>query len=276
MPIKTETSTDREKRGKLLLLAAFTALSLFISKIIQTDTLVVASRVYLNALIYFVIVFVGLLWSFNLQIKKKSLITLIQPALFVFSQELFVEFFFFQKFSRIYEAFILLGLVVVFFFINYFSFLSANIFNVSLFKKIPLLQVARTVSNIISVFMMYFITFSFLLSDFNVYILLGSLFLFYLLISLLNYVNNGIEEEGELFRKTFITTLIPFMLFSGVFLSGNVHEVISVIPVIGYFLTVGVATRESFVKVDSRSVAIQILVLVFAFFAVLVLNIFDM
>lgn len=276
MPIKTETSTDREKRGKLLLLAAFTALSLFISKIIQTDTLVVASRVYLNALIYFVIVFVGLLWSFNLQIKKKSLITLIQPALFVFSQELFVEFFFFQKFSRIYEAFILLGLVVVFFFINYFSFLSANIFNVSLFKKIPLLQVARTVSNIISVFMMYFITFSFLLSDFNVYILLGSLFLFYLLISLLNYVNNGIEEEGELFRKTFITTLIPFMLFSGVFLSGNVHEVISVIPVVGYFLTVGVATRESFVKVDSRSVAIQILVLVFAFFAVLVLNIFDM
>lgn len=276
MPIKTETSTDREKRGKLLLLAAFTALSLFISKIIQTDTLVVASRVYLNALIYFVIVFVGLLWSFNLQIKKKSLITLIQPALFVFSQELFVEFFFFQKFSRIYEAFILLGLVVVFFFINYFSFLSANIFNVSLFKKIPLLQVARTVSNIISVFMMYFITFSFLLSDFNVYILLGSLFLFYLLISLLNYVNNGIEEEGELFRKTFITTLIPFMLFSGVFLSGNVHEMISVIPVVGYFLTVGVATRESFVKVDSRSVAIQILVLVFAFFAVLVLNIFDM
>lgn len=276
MPIKTETSTDREKRGKLLLLAAFTALSLFISKIIQTDTLVVASRVYLNALIYFVIVFVGLLWSFNLQIKKKSLITLIQPALFVFSQELFVEFFFFQKFSRIYEAFILLGLVVVFFFINYFSFLSANIFNVSLFKKIPLLQVARTVSNIISVFMMYFITFSFLLSDFNVYILLGSLFLFYLLISLLNYVNNGIEEEGELFRKTFITTLIPFMLFSGVFLSGNVHEVISVIPVVGYFLTVSVATRESFVKVDSRSVAIQILVLVFAFFAVLVLNIFDM
>ena len=114
MPIKTETSTDREKRGKLLLLAAFTALSLFISKIIQTDTLVVASRVYLNALIYFVIVFVGLLWSFNLQIKKKSLITLIQPALFVFSQELFVEFFFFQKFSRIYEAFILLGLIVVF------------------------------------------------------------------------------------------------------------------------------------------------------------------
>lgn len=276
MPIKTETSTDREKRGKLLLLAAFTALSLFISKIIQTDTLVVASRVYLNALIYFVIVFVGLLWSFNLQIKKKSLITLIQPALFVFSQELFVEFFFFQKFSRIYEAFILLGLVVVFFFINYFSFLSANIFNVSLFKKIPLLQVARTVSNIISVFMMYFITFSFLLSDFNVYILLGSLFLFYLLISLLNYVNNGIDEEGELFRKTFITTLIPFMLFSGVFLSGNVHEVISVIPVVGYFLTVSVATRESFVKVDSRSVAIQILVLVFAFFAVLVLNIFDM
>lgn len=276
MPIKTETSTDREKRGKLLLLAAFIAISLFIAKIIQTDTRVVASRVYLNAFIYFVIVFVGLLWAFNFQIKRKSLITLIQPALFVFSQELFVEFFFFQKFSRIYEAFILLGLVAVFFFVNYFSFLSANIFNVSLFKKIPLLQVARTVSNIISVFMMYFITFSFLLSDFNVYILLGSLFLFYLLLSLLNYVNMGIEEEGELFRKTFITTLIPFMLFSGVFLAGNVHEVISVIPVVGYFLTVGVATRESFVQVDRRNVVFQILILIISFLIVLVLNIFDM
>lgn len=275
MSIKTETNTDREKRGKLLLLAAFVAVSLFISKIIQTDSRVVASRVYLNSLIYFVIVFVGLLWCFSFQIKRKSLITLIQPALFVFSQELFVEFFFFQKFSRIYEAFILLGLVAVFFFVNYFSFLSANVFNVSLFKKIPLLQVARTASNILSVFMMYFITFSFLLSDFSVYILLGSLFLFYLLISLLNYVNMGIEE-GELFRKTFITTLIPFMLFCGLFLSGNVHEVISIIPVIGYFLTVGMATRESFVRVDSRNIFIQILVLVIAFLAVLFLNIFEM
>ena len=145
MPIKTETSTDREKRGKLLLLAAFTALSLFISKIIQTDTLVVASRVYLNALIYFVIVFVGLLWSFNLQIKKKSLITLIQPALFVFSQELFVEFFFFQKFSRIYEAFILLGLVVVFFFINYGIYYEIDVH--CLFDEFKLIHMLRVTHN---------------------------------------------------------------------------------------------------------------------------------
>ncbi len=268
----SESSTDREKRGKLLLLAAFIALSLFVSKVIQKDTQIVISRVYLNALIYFVIVFVGLLWAFNFQVKRKSLIYLLQPALFVFSQELFVEFFFFQKFSRIYEAFILLLLVIVVFFVNYFSFLSANVFNVNLYKKIPLAQVARTSSYIISVLTMYFLTFSFLLSEFNVYFLLGSILPFYMIITLIHYINIEVEE-GELIRKSFLTAFISFILLIGVFLSGNIHEIISIAPVVGYYFSVSMVTQENMIRGNYKNIGLYVITLILLFIAILFVNI---
>ncbi len=271
---KNDLSTDGEKRGKLLLLAAFIALSLFVSKIIQTDTQVLVWKVYLNAFIYFVIVFVGLLWSFNFQIKKKSFIYILQSSLFVFSQELFVEFFFFQKFSRIYEAFILLALILVVFFINYFSFLAANVFNVNLFRKIPLVQVARTASYLISIFMMYFFTFSILLSGFNIYILLVSIFLFYLIISLIHYINMEVGE-GEIFRKTILTTLISFILFLGVFLSGDTHELISIVPIVGYYFSVSLVTQENLFKGNFKNIYLYISVLVIIFLSVLFFEIFN-
>ena len=274
MKVSKEGNTDNEKRGKLLLLAAFIAFSLFVSKVVQANTQVVISRVYINALIYFVIVFVGLLWAFNFQIKRKSLIYLLQPALFVFSQELFVEFFFFQKFSRIYEAFILLLLIIAVFFINYFSFLSANAFNVNLYKKIPLAQVARTTSYIISIFTMYFLTFSFLLSEFNVYFLLVSILIFYIIITLIHYINIEIEDR-ELFRKTVITSMISFILFLGVFLSGSTHEVISIAPVVGYYFAVSMVTQENMFLGNYKNAFLYIIFLVVIFFSVLFVNIFN-
>lgn len=271
---KHSLNTDREKRGKLLLLAAFIALSLFISKIIQTDSQVLVWKVYLSAFAYFVIVFIGLLWSFNFQIKKKSLIYILQSSLFVFSQELFVEFFFFQKFSRIYEAFILLALILLVFFINYFSFLSANVFNVNLFRKIPLVQVARTSSYLISIFMMYFFTFSLLLSGFNIYVLLVSVFLFYVIISLIHYINMEIEE-GEIFRKTILTSLISFILFLGVFLSGDTHELISIVPIVGYYFSVSLVTQENLFKGNFRNIYLYISILAVIFLIVLFVGILD-
>jgi len=151
-------STDEEKRGKLITLAALIALAIFVSKITQAQTQVVVWRVYLNAGIYFVVTFLGLLWAFNFKVKKRSVPFLLQSALYVFSQALFIEFFFFQKFSRIYEAFILLFLMFLVFLGNYISFLMANVLNVDLFKKIPLAQVGRTSSYLVSLLMMYFFT----------------------------------------------------------------------------------------------------------------------
>jgi hypothetical protein len=134
---REEGNVDSEKRGKLLLLAALIALPIFILKIVSREAYPIW-RIFLNSLIYFGSTFVGLLWALNFQVKKKSFIHIFQASLFVLSEYLFIEFFFFQKFSRIYEAFILLALVVAVFFANYFIFLMVNVLNVNQFKQIPL------------------------------------------------------------------------------------------------------------------------------------------
>lgn len=240
---RVDTNIDEEKRGKFITLAAFIALAIFVSKITQSQTQVIIWRVYLNAVAYFVLTMVGLLWSFNFQIKKKSLIFLLQPALYVFSQSLFIEFFFFQKFNRIYEVFILLLLMFLAFLGNYISFLMANVLNVDLFKKIPLAQVGRTSSYLVSLLMIYFFTFSFLVTGFDIYILIPLILITYLIIILVHYVNIGFEG-GELARKTLLTLLICFILFLGVFLAGDSHEIVAAIPVLGYYFSVGGVSQE--------------------------------
>lgn len=261
---RVDTNIDEEKRGKLLALAAFIALAIFVSKITQTQTQVITWRVYLNAGIYFLVTFFGLLWSFNFQVMKKSILFLLQPALYVFSQSLFIEFFFFQKFNRIYEAFILLLLMFLVFLGNYVSFLMANVLNVDLFKKIPLAQVGRTSSYLISLLMMYFFTFSLLVSGFEIYFLLPLILLSYIFVVYVHYVNIGIEE-GELYRKTVLTVLISFILFLGMFLTGDSHEIVSAIPVLGYYFSVGVVSQEriSFGNIKGIYFYISILVIVF-------------
>jgi hypothetical protein len=67
-------------------LAALIALAIFISKVTQAQTQVIVWRVYLNAGIYFAVTFLGLLWAFNFKVKKKSVLFLLQSALYVFSQ----------------------------------------------------------------------------------------------------------------------------------------------------------------------------------------------
>ncbi len=240
---RVDNNTDREKRTKLLLLAAFIALAIFINKILQSQSQVILWSVYVNAGIYFCITFVGLLWAFDFQIKKKSLIFLFQSALFVFSEAIFIELFFFQKFNRIYEFFILVLLMFLVFVGNYISFLMANVFNVDLFKKIPLVHVGRTSSYLLSLFMMYFFTFSLLVTGLPIYFLLPLILLSYTLTIYMHYMNIGIEGV-EIFRKTLLTLLISFSLFLGVFLSGDVHELIAVVPVVGYYLAVSLVSRE--------------------------------
>lgn len=266
------TTTDEEKRGKLLILAALIALAIFISKITQAQTQVVVWKVYMNAGIYFVVSFIGLLWAFNFKVKKKSILFLLQSALYVFSQAIFIEFFFFQKFSRIYEALILLLLMFLVFIGNYISFLTANVLNVDLFKKIPLAQVGRTSSYLVSLLMMYFLTFSLLVTGLEVYILIPLIFLAYTLIIYLHYLNVGIGE-GELYKKTLLTLLITFILFLGIFLTGDSHEIVATIPVLGYYFSVGVVSQENIVYEKEKGIYFYIMILILFFFLAVFLNI---
>jgi len=269
---KAISTTDEEKRGKLLILAAIIAIAIFISKITQAQTQVVVGKVYLNAAIYLVVTFVGLLWAFDFKVKKKSILFLLQSSLYVFSQGVFIEFFFFQKFSRIYEAFILLFLMALVFLGNYISFLMANVLNVDLFKKIPLAQVGRTSSYLISLLMMYFFTFSLLVTGLQIYFLLPLILLSFVFIITTHYLNVGIEG-GELYKKSLLTTLITFILFLGIFLTGDSHEIVAIIPVIGYYFSVGVVSQERVVYGKSKGTYFCLAILVIIFLLGVFLNI---
>jgi len=268
---RDESNVDNEKRGKLLLLAAIVALSMFIYKIIARESLPIW-RVFLDGGLYFVGVFVGLLFSLNFQVKKKSMLFITQASLFVLSQSLFIDFFFFQKFNRIYEAFILLLLIIVVFFANYFVFLMVNTLNVNQFKPIPLAQVGRTISYLSSIFMVYAFTFAFLISGLPVYIIFPSIVLLYFIISLLHYIN--IEIDGaELLRKSLITALIMSVLLAAIVSSGNFHEIISFVPVVGYYLSVNTVTHEKLFNGHVEYFNRYIFLLILILFLILFFNI---
>ncbi len=269
---RTELNTDSEKRGKLLFIAGIISLAIFLTKVLQGQAEVPLWRVYVDGGIYVIITFIGLLWAFNFQIKAKSFLYILQSALFVFSVAIFVEIFFFQKFSRIYEAFILLLILVVIFIGIYVSFLMANVFNVNLFKKLPLVQVGRTSSYLLSLLMIYFFTFGFLSSEFPIYVLIPVIIITYFVIIFIHYMNMGIEE-GELWRKSLLTVALTFILFLGVFLTGSTHELTSIAPALGYYFAVSMVTQEQIFRRNPISLTFSMILLSIVYFGVVLLNV---
>lgn len=235
----TSTSEDTVKRGKLLSLSLLIALSIFIQTLLQFNQGRTV-QTFLIAIGYFVLSFVGLIWAFNFQVKFKSIPFLIQSALFVLSEYLFIQLFFVDKFSRIYEGLLLLVLIGLVFVATYTSFLMANVFNVNLYKNIPLVHVGRTTSYIVSSFTLFFLLFALLASELPVYVLLPLAAVVICYLSYIHLKNLGFESSS-LFRKNILVSLVVFFLFLGSFLSGALHEVSSIPPVVGYFAGIGIA-----------------------------------
>jgi hypothetical protein len=239
----TNPNEDAVKRGKLLMLSLLIAFSIFVQTIIKSNEGDLV-RTALTALIYFVVSFVGLIWAFNFQVKIKSIPFLMHSSLFVLSEYLFIQLFFIQRFSRLYEGVILLILVGLIFVATYVSFLMTNVFNVNLYRNIPLVNVGRTASYIISTLTLFFTLFGLLALQLSVYILLPlviviSLFLSYIHLKYLGY------EAFVLRRKTLLVSLIVIFVFVASFMSGVLHEVSALMPVVGYFAGMGIANIKS-------------------------------
>lgn len=260
------TNEDSIKRGKLLTIAFLIGLSVFVQTIIKDQDPTIF-RILITALVYLVFSFVGLVWAFDFQVKIKSLPFLLQSSLFVMSEYLFIQLFFVEKFSRIYEGILLLILVGLVFVSTYISFLMANVFNVNLYKSIPLANVGRTTSYIISTLSIFFITFGLLSLQLPIYILLPLEFGITLFLSYIHLRNLG--YEGLLLsRKTALVSLIVFFMFLGSFLSGILHEVSALSPTIGYFVGIGVANM----KLIRPKFNIEMILYIFALIAVIIAN----
>jgi len=89
---------------------------------------------------------------------------------------------------------------------------------------------------------------------------------------LITYLNIGIEE-GELYKKSLLTVLITFLLFVGMFLTGDSHEIVAAIPVLGYYFSVGVVSQEEVVYGKGKGIYFYITILVIAFLISVFLNI---
>jgi hypothetical protein len=273
MPNNSNSMTsDNEKRGKLIFLAGAIVVAMFVSKISQTEAQQNLLRIYLGGGVYFLFSFIGLLWAFKFQVKGRSFLHILQSSLFVLSEVLFVEFFFFQRFNRIYEILVLIFILILIAIGNYVSFLMANVFNVSLYKNIPLLQVGRTASYVLSLLMIYFFVFSFLVSGFPIYVLIPLVGVIVFFVTYIHYLNIGLEE-GELWRKTLLTFLITFSLFLGSFLLGSDHELVSIVPVVGFFVCVSVVSQEVIQKELRLNMFVYSLIVITVFLMNLFLNI---
>jgi len=266
------TNEDAVKRGKLLTLSLLIALSIFIQTILKVNEGDVI-RTILTALVYLVVSAMGLIWAFNFQVRFKSIPFLIQSALFVASEYLFVQLFFVQKFSRIYEGLLLLILIGIVFVGTYVSFLMSNVFNVNLYKNIPLVNVGRTTSYIISSFTLFFFLFSLLALQLPIYFLLPLVIVVSVFLSYIHLKNLG--YEGILLtRKTLLVSLLVLFMFLGSFLSGVTHEVSVLGPVVGYFVGIGVANMKSTKANKNLELLMYISILIAITFIILRLNIF--
>jgi hypothetical protein len=267
----TNTTEDSVKRGKLIALAFLVALSIFIQNLTkQAEPTLITTVV--TALVYFVLSVVGITWAFNFEVKIRSIPYLLHSSLFVMSEYLFVQLFFAQKFSRIYEGLLLFILVLLIFAGTYVSFLMANVFNVNLYKNIPLVHVGRTTSYIVSTLTVFFLIFSFLALQISIYILLPLVFIIAIFLTFIHLKNLGFESM-LLKRKTFLVSFLVLLLFLSSFLSGVMHELSALSPTVGYFVGVGVAHMKRNKMDDKWEMFLYIVALIAIVFVNLFLNV---
>jgi hypothetical protein len=255
---------DNVKKGRLLALALIISISLFIIKLSQGSPVASISAVYLRAVIYFILSYVGLLWALKYQVRFKGLaFVLTQSSLFIFTQVLFIELFFFRRFGRVYEAVLLFGLLVLMFIGTYISFLTANVFNVGNIKEIPLLQVGKTTSYILSLLMVYFITYAILESAFDPILSLVLIGVFYFAIVFMHFRHLGIGK-GSFWGRVVLTNAAMLILLIGNALTGSLHEFISLVPMVAMFVMTGVVMHSDRNQLSRLDIAEYVVLLIFS------------
>jgi hypothetical protein len=263
--ITQTTGEDNVKRLKIILLSFGIAFSLFFTKIFARGEGLI--DVYVVGGIYALVAIVGLVWAFNFQIKAKSVKYLFQGGLFVFSEVVFVLLFFFKQFDRIYEGILLVLLLIFLWAITYACFLMINVFNVSLYKDLPLLNVAQTASYILTLLMIYFLTFGVLASGFPLYVIFPVIFLIYIFLLYMEFSEIGVEKS-HLWYVVFVISLLCFFLLIPFIFIGSSHDIIAIVPTIGGFVGGGLLTLKQKDNVKWQVIGYNFLILVIVVIAI--------
>ncbi|HEQ65247.1 MAG TPA: hypothetical protein ENN64_00250 [bacterium] len=236
---KSRFRSDSAKRAKMFLLSFIIAVAIFVHKLLQRSD---STILYLYGIAFggAIISYFGLLWVSNFIVNKKVLLFIIPQASFlIFSQILFMELFFFAKFVRIYEALLFFLLLLIIGFAANVTFLMANIFIVSSVRPIPLEQVAKTTSYILTVLSAYFITFSILSTALSFPLTLLILLILYIMIVAMHLLHIKLSIQ-EFWSGVLITSFNMFQVFIAFSQIGRRYEIIALGPVIAMLTSIGV------------------------------------
>lgn len=244
-----QSGTWTGKRTKLIGLAVVVTLSVFFFKVFQTRQFTIL-EMYLFSTIMAIIVYLWLFWALDFAVNKRTLFVILpQSTIFVFASVLFVQFFFLMKFQRMYEILLILLVLSVLFVGVYISFLTANIFAVSSYGKIPLEKVARTTSYILTALVVYFFTFVILASAQHIILILVLLLLVYIVVIGIHL--SHLDLGKRLLRTgTLLSAWSLFVMVLALLPLTNRQEEVAAVPVITALSTMNIVTsiheRKSF------------------------------
>lgn len=236
---------DSGKRGRIIILSFGITLSLFVLRALEMVDPSNFWNLAVMSVSYFFISYIGLIWAFRFNVNRRSLLLILpQSSFFTMSQMLFVMLFFFRNFERVYELFLLFFLILVIFVATYVSFLMANIFNVAAFRQIPLVQVAKTTSYILTILAVYFSTFAVLAMQLSIPITIGLILFSYMLILLfhINHFNSPIRQKTRAVGLILVSMLNMFV--TTMFWSTR-YELLALIPVSVAFVMLSLEMSET-------------------------------
>jgi hypothetical protein len=186
---------DPGKKRRILFLAFLIASMVFGLKMWREEQWEFTQALLIGGLA-FLISYLGLIWSFRFNITRKSLTRVLpQASIFTFSAVLFIVLFFFNEFERIYESIIFVIFLIGFVILMTLVFLTSNILNVSLKKRIPLFRAGQTASYAITLLTVFFVTSAFVSSGMAIWYVIPVLSFVYTIVfwlHLSHFSQNGV------------------------------------------------------------------------------------
>ena len=228
------------KRSKVLFVTLLLTTMFFLYRLMSSSSFDIYNFLAVVG-ISFILSYIGALWIEDFIFKKESLyLEILQVALFVTFEVAFMQTFFATALARLYEAFLLVIILIIFFLSTYFAYLTMNLFVVSRFKNLPLLDVATTTSYIFTIVSAFYVTYFILslsLNPFVAFVLIFILLLVYLLIEIIN-VRHVLDWKGAIVDAlilSYISTIsiIPACMWN------RFPEFIALIPAVLVFIMLG-------------------------------------
>lgn len=261
---------DSGKRGRLVFLAAFISLSLFLMRALNIWEVTSRTDLLIKALVFGAFTFISLIWSFRFTINWRSIMVVIpQSVIFVVALVLFIELFFFRELERAMDFFVLFIVWGGSFLSMYVSFLMTNIFNVSMFKELPLKQVAKTTSYILSMVLVYLFSFSFLAMQLNFAITTAFLALVYAVVIYTHFYHLNFSRKNLINAIVVVIVGMLASVLAFMFVSSR-HEFVALMPTAAAFSMIGITMHKSRAEGVSRVSQMEYF---FVYFVVVVLNI---